>query len=372
MRYGSKNRIVRTLESFSVDKSSATCSLRCMEPTSDSRFDPNYALQMLLDAAQELSLEKLLKKFVTRAVGRPDVAFAQIWMVEKADGCLHLAVAGGSVPPQLSESADPIPVGTGILGQVAATGQRIARRIGDPDWKQLADPAWLNRERIEAFVVLPITFKDEILGVITGFLRHAMLAESLPYGEMFGTYLGAAVANARAFEEIQRLKTRLEQQNAYLEEEVLEARAFGDLIGQSSALGQIISQIDLVAPTEASVLIRAKPALARNSSRAKSIVAASARTSRWFALIAPPFPKSFSKANFSDTSAAHSPALSKTAPGVLKLQKAARCFWMKSVKCLWKCRANFYACSRRNAMSAWATIARDRRTSASSPRRIAS
>ncbi len=141
MRYGSKNRIVRTLESFSVDKSSATCSLRCMEPTSDSRFDPNYALQMLLDAAQELSLEKLLKKFVTRAVGRPDVAFAQIWMVEKADGCLHLAVAGGSVPPQLSESADPIPVGTGILGQVAATGQRIARRIGDPDWKQLADPA---------------------------------------------------------------------------------------------------------------------------------------------------------------------------------------------------------------------------------------
>jgi len=47
---------------------------------------------------------------------------------------------------------------------------------------------------------------------------------------MFGTYLGAAVANARAFEEIQRLKTQLEQQNAYLEEEVLEARAFGDLI----------------------------------------------------------------------------------------------------------------------------------------------
>jgi len=226
-----------------------------MESTSDSRFDPNYAVQMLLDAAQELSLEKLLQKFVTRAVARPDVAFAQIWMVDKADGCLHLAIAAGSVPPQLSESAKPIPVGTGILGQVAATGQRIARRKCDADWNQLADPAWLKRERIEAFVVMPITFKDEVLGVIAGFLRHDMLAESLPYGEIFGTYLGAAVANARAFEEIQRLKTQLEQQNAYLEEEVLEARAFGDLIGQSGALRQIVSQIDLVAPTDASVLI---------------------------------------------------------------------------------------------------------------------
>src|SRR5437773_7493091 len=32
-------------------------------------------------------------------------------------------------------------------------------------------------------------------------------------------------------------------------------RAFGDLVGQSSALRQSVSQIDLVAPTEASVLI---------------------------------------------------------------------------------------------------------------------
>lgn len=68
-------------------------------------------------------------------------------------------------------------------------------------------------------------------------------------------YVGSAIANARAFEQIQRLKTQLEQQNAYLQEEVVEARAFGELVGQSAALRQIISQMDLVAPTEASVLI---------------------------------------------------------------------------------------------------------------------
>ena len=62
-------------------------------------------------------------------------------------------------------------------------------------------------------------------------------------------------SNARAFEEIQRLRAQLELQNAYLQEEVVESKAFGDLVGQSAALRQIISQIDLVAPTEASVLI---------------------------------------------------------------------------------------------------------------------
>ena len=51
------------------------------------------------------------------------------------------------------------------------------------------------------------------------------------------------------------LKSQLELHNAYLQEEVVEAKAFGDLVGQSAALRHIVSQIDLVAPTEASVLI---------------------------------------------------------------------------------------------------------------------
>ena len=67
--------------------------------------------------------------------------------------------------------------------------------------------------------------------------------------------MAGAIAHARAFEEIQRLKLQLEQQNAYLQEEVVEAKAFGTLVGQSAALQQVVSQIDMVAPTDASVLI---------------------------------------------------------------------------------------------------------------------
>jgi DNA-binding NtrC family response regulator len=59
----------------------------------------------------------------------------------------------------------------------------------------------------------------------------------------------------RALEEIEALKSQLELQNSYLQEEVVQAKAFGELVGQSRALHNIVKQIDLVAPTEASALV---------------------------------------------------------------------------------------------------------------------
>jgi transcriptional regulator with GAF, ATPase, and Fis domain len=114
---------------------------------------------------------------------------------------------------------------------------------------------WLQQQRIHGFSATPIIFKGEVLGVIVAFTRQDMPLEARPWGRIFADHIGATIANARAFEEIQRLKAQLELQNAYLQEEVVEAKAFGDLVGQSAALRQIVSQIDLVAPTEASVLI---------------------------------------------------------------------------------------------------------------------
>lgn len=45
------------------------------------------------------------------------------------------------------------------------------------------------------------------------------------------------------------LEPRVELQNMYQQEEVVEAKAFGDLVGQSAALRHIVGQIDVVAPT---------------------------------------------------------------------------------------------------------------------------
>ena len=59
----------------------------------------------------------------------------------------------------------------------------------------------------------------------------------------------------RAEEEIQCLRRQLELENAYLNEEVLEAKAYGEIVGNSPALESILRQIEMVGPTDASVLI---------------------------------------------------------------------------------------------------------------------
>jgi transcriptional regulator with GAF, ATPase, and Fis domain len=114
---------------------------------------------------------------------------------------------------------------------------------------------WVAREEIRGFTGTPISFKGEVLGAIAAYVRVSKAEETHPWRHVLGDHIGAAIANAQAFEEIQRLKAQLEIQNVYLKEEVIEAKAFGELVGQSAALRHIVSQIDLVAPTEASVLV---------------------------------------------------------------------------------------------------------------------
>ncbi|MCW5555073.1 MAG: sigma 54-interacting transcriptional regulator [Verrucomicrobiae bacterium] len=247
-----------------------------MESESDSRFDPNTALQLLLDIAHEHSLEQLLHKIVSHAVQRPYMSCVQVWLVEPGDRCAHCPrrpdcpdqtrclhlVAGKGVSLSAATSPSPRfddltarnPLGVGLLGEVAVQRtQVIVRDVTQYPGDLGFD--WLKSEQIRACGATAITYQGEPLGVIAAFSRDLLPEEGRPWGQVFADHIGAAIANARAFEEIRRLKVQLEQQNEYLREEVIEARAFGDLVGHSAALRQIVSQIDLVAPTEASVLI---------------------------------------------------------------------------------------------------------------------
>ena len=70
-----------------------------------------------------------------------------------------------------------------------------------------------------------------------------------------------------AMDEVAALRDRLMQENAYLQEAINLERAHHDIIGQSPATRQIISQIELVSPTDANVLITGE------SGSGKSLVA---------------------------------------------------------------------------------------------------
>ncbi len=71
-----------------------------------------------------------------------------------------------------------------------------------------------------------------------------------------------------AMAEVDALRDRLEQENAYLQEEISSARAHYDVVGEAPAIQRTLKQVELVAPTDANVLITGE------SGTGKSLVAA--------------------------------------------------------------------------------------------------
>ncbi len=244
----------------------------------DLRFDPNFALTLLLDLGRERSVEGLMKKLINSiGIHCHGIGRLEIWLIEKGDicsrcprrpecpdqtCCLHLVASRNYPLPGSADQASPsspsntrMPLGVGTIGKIAATGQEVVLEELQTALPEQFPVEWLRREQIRGFSGTAISFKGEVLGVLAGFGRAYSTEELRAWRGVFAQHIGEAVANARAFEEIQRLKAQLEMQNAYLQEEVVEAKAFGELVGRSLALRHIVSQIDLVATTEASVLV---------------------------------------------------------------------------------------------------------------------
>src|SRR5262249_57980458 len=65
-----------------------------------------------------------------------------------------------------------------------------------------------------------------------------------------------AVANALAYRELTALKDRLAKENLYLDEEVRTGHNFGDIVGDSAALRRVLKEVETVAATGSTVLIR--------------------------------------------------------------------------------------------------------------------
>jgi formate hydrogenlyase transcriptional activator len=64
-----------------------------------------------------------------------------------------------------------------------------------------------------------------------------------------------AVANMVSYEEIERLKARLEKENVYLQEEIRTDHNFEEITGNSPALLAVLRKVEQVAPTDSTVLI---------------------------------------------------------------------------------------------------------------------
>src|SRR5512140_152190 len=148
-----------------------------------------------------------------------------------------------------------MPLGVGKIGREGVSGEPIVVKDfgGDPSW--LLRYQWAAHQHIRGLNVQPIKFKDELLGVLAIFTCIPTPEEGPAWLRIFADEIAGAIVNARAFEEIERLRAHLELENIFLQEEVREARAFGSIIGAHPSMRRLLNKIEMVAPTDATVLI---------------------------------------------------------------------------------------------------------------------
>ena len=230
----------------------------------------------MVSMAQNRTLPEVLGSIVRGIAGCTNVALARIWLINAGDlcatcrfrtecpdqsRCLHLvASAGNSVDPaadltRTTGAFRRFPLGVRKIGSVAANGQPLVLpdARGDEPW--IADPAWFRAEKIRTFAAQPLVFHEEVLGVLAIFDRGLLVESDLNLLRVFADHAAVSIANANAFEEIAYLKERLEEENSYLREEASAERGDSDLVGDSAALRKVQQQIELVASTDATVLI---------------------------------------------------------------------------------------------------------------------
>ena len=147
------------------------------------------------------------------------------------------------------------PLGVRKVGQIWKTGEQLVINDVEHNIGWLARPDWAREEGLRGFHGQPIIYKGETLGVLAVFEREPIPDEATVWFRMIADHVAVAIANARAFQEIERLKAQLELENTFLKEEVLEAQNFGGIVGQSPAIANLVEQIELVAPTDATALI---------------------------------------------------------------------------------------------------------------------
>lgn len=229
----------------------------------------------LLDISDQRTTCDLINLVVNRVASRPHVALARIWLKRPGDICsecrladdcksreicLHLvASAGRSLNGEnwnrLNGKFRRFPMGARKVGQIAATGEQLEISHITSQCRWIAETDWIEEENIRGFVGQPLIHQGEILGVLAVFLRIPVPTNAAFWQRIVADHVAAAIANARAFEEIDRLRAQLELENSYLKDEVMEVYSYGDIIGQSAELQRVLRQIEVVAPTDASVLI---------------------------------------------------------------------------------------------------------------------
>jgi formate hydrogenlyase transcriptional activator len=116
----------------------------------------------------------------------------------------------------------------------------------------------LIAEGVKAFCSVPLVSHDRALGALNLGRRRedAFSLEDVELLSEIAKQIAIAVENAQAYRQITDLKDKLAKEKLYLEEEIRTEHNFEEIVGDSGALRRVLKEVETVAPTDSTVLIR--------------------------------------------------------------------------------------------------------------------
>jgi formate hydrogenlyase transcriptional activator len=148
------------------------------------------------------------------------------------------------------------PIEGSEIGSVFKTGKPfVARTQADvtSEWSTYV----VRAEAVESGCVLPLISRNRTLGVLTlgSRFKDSFSTDDVDFLMRAAGQVAIAIENALAYREIAELKDKLARENLYLEEEVRSEAEFGGIIGESSALRQVLQLVETVATSDSTVLL---------------------------------------------------------------------------------------------------------------------
>jgi formate hydrogenlyase transcriptional activator len=181
-------------------------------------------------------------------------------------GLLLHDAAGDTLRLHVLETSEPAPrlsgsrftVGDNPAGRVWQTQRPILiSNVAEQErW-----PQYLERAQsfgIQSSCQLPLTTARRRLGTLVFACKQPSACDAADLGflQLVANQVALAVENSLAFQEIEALKDKLAEEKAYLEEEARTEHDFSEIVGESAALRRVLKQVETVAATDSTVLIR--------------------------------------------------------------------------------------------------------------------
>ncbi len=150
--------------------------------------------------------------------------------------------------------------------------------------QQYSNERLLAAEGMRSHCVVPLMARGSCIGTLNVASTKAdqYSGEDADFLREVAAQVSLAVENMKAYEDIQTLKRKLEAENVYLQQEIRTEHNFEEIVGCSPALLEVLQKVEMVAPTDATVLLSgetgtgkeliARAIHARSSRKARAMV----------------------------------------------------------------------------------------------------